>query len=154
MPRLPGIEPKNMFMIVVFAIIGVYLWGIFTTTGTGTCTLSDVEKERHSCTAQGQVYDKIDIVKPEQTKLESSSLFVVKLLLISIAVFLSYITVMRFVGKNPSRRDMATVFILIAAVYLIWAYLIEPTNLFGAANFKELTLNNIGQKTAQMLGIS
>src|SRR3990167_288701 len=103
MPRLPGIEPKNIFMIVVLAIVGVYLWGIFTTTGTGACTKLDVEKVRHDCTAIGQTYDKTDIVVPEQTKLESSSLFVVKLLLISIAVFLSYVTVVRFVGKNPSK---------------------------------------------------
>ena len=51
MPRLPGSNfgPKEVFMIVLFAVIGVYLWSVFTTSGTGICTQDDIVKERFDC---------------------------------------------------------------------------------------------------------
>lgn len=154
MPKLPEIGPKNIFMIVVLAIVGVYLWGIFTTTGTGTCTKADVTKDKFDCKAVGQTYDKTEFIVPEQEKLESTSLWITKFLIIGTAVFLAYTMVMRFVGRNPSKRDIATVILLIVGVYFLWIYIIEPTNLFGATSFAQISLDNIGHKTAQMLGIS
>ena len=156
MPKLPGtdLESGSIFRIVIFAIILVYLWGTFTTSGTGICTKKDIEDERFDCASIGQSYDKIDFVLPETEKLQSSTLWIVKLLLISFLVYLAYSIESKFIGRNPSRRDLATVIIVIAGVYLAWVYIIEPTNLFGATSFGQLRLDNIGQKTAQMLGMS
>ena len=151
--RSSGIEPKHIFMIAILAVIGVYLWGIFTTSGTGVCTQKDIEKERFDCISVGQPYDKTNFVVPETEELQESTLWIIKLFIVGIAVFVSYLLVMKFVESRPSRRDMVSILVLIVGVYFLWVYIIEPTNLLGATNFSQLTLENIGQKTAQMLGV-
>ena len=156
MPRIVGdrFGPKNIFMIVIIAIIGVYLWGIFTTEGKGTCTLEDIDKDRFDCTTVGQKYDKTEFIVPETEKLEGSTLWIIKLIIVGIMVYISYLLVIKFAEGRPSRKDMVSVIVLIVGVYLIWVYFIEPTNLLGANTFGQLTLDNIGQKTAQMLGVN
>ena len=156
MPRIAvagGFGAKTIFMIVIVAIMLVFLWGKFTTEGMGICTQEDITKERFDCTKVGQEYDKINFVVPEQDVLESSSLWIVKLMIISIIVFLSYSIVIRFIGRNPSRRDMATLVVVAVGVYFLWTQIIEPSGLFRATSFGQLTLDNIGQKTAQLIGV-
>src|SRR3990167_826597 len=127
MPRLTqGFGARNIFIIVVLAIILVYFWGTFTTTGMGTCTKTDVEKDRYGCTSVGQKYDKTEFVVPEKPELEKFTLWVLKLIIVSVAVFFAYAIQSKFIGRNPSRRDMATIIVMIIAVFLTWTYLIEP----------------------------
>ena len=146
--------PKEVFMIVLFAVIGVYLWSVFTTSGTGICTQEDIVKERFDCVKVGQTYEKTEFIVPETEKLEGSSLWIVKLFILGTAVFISYLVVMKFVNGRPSRRDMVSLIFMVVVVYLIWVYLIEPTNLLGATTFEQLNLDRIGQKAAQMLGVN
>lgn len=114
----------NLFMIVIIAIIGIYLWGQFT------------EK-----TAEGY-----EFVSPEEGQLETISLWVIRLLIIGTAVFLGYGTVMKMSGKSLSRKDIFTLVIIGVAVYFIWTYLLE--SIWSAASFSDIEF-----KTAAKLGL-
>ena len=153
-------------MIVIVAIMAVYLWGAFTNPTSGTCTQADVDKERHNCqeiadTDGDGVLDPVPIqwsgtkfFVPEQTDLEGSTLWIIKLLIIGAAIFIGYMVVTKIVGRNMGRRDVMSLVLLGVALYFVWVYFIEPSNLLGASNFGGLTLDNIGTATAQKLGLA
>src|SRR3990167_5023103 len=110
MPRTAGnrFGPRQIFTIVFLAVMAIYLWGTFTAPGTGTCTAADVLDENYDCTAAGQEYETTDFVIPESEQIEGSALWIIKLFIVGVAVFMSYILVLRFVGGRPSRRDMVS----------------------------------------------
>jgi hypothetical protein len=149
-------SPGNMFMIIIIAIAIVFLYGQFTVDSTGVCTQADVDNDDHGCAALGVggVWEGIDFNAPSQTELESSTLWIIKLLILGTAIFGAYMIVSKSASGRLSRRDVMSLVIMGVAVYMIWVYFIEPSNLLGATDFGGLTLDNIAQKTAQNLGLN
>ena len=166
MAKIKGFDAKNLFMIVLFAIIGIYLWGTFTTSASGNCTQADVDDEKYNCevtadTNNDGVLDAANIPRegtvfktPATTELEGSTLWIIKLFIVGTMVFISYLLVMKFAGGRPSKRDIVALIMLGITVYFIWEYVIVPSKLLEVTAFGDLTLGNIGHKTAQMLGLA
>ena len=114
------ITPSKLFMVGIMAIIGIYLWGQFT-----------VDSE---------------FVLPGPAELETSTLGVLKLLIIGVAVFLGYTVMMKFTGGVVSQKDLITLVILGIIIFFMWDRIVS--NIFNAE-----TLGDISFKTAQKLGL-
>ena len=141
------LEPRKIIMILVVAIAVLYLWSSFTNKiicdGPG-----DPVPE---CEEAGQ--EITNFVVPEQEELEGNTLWIIKLFILGTAIALSYGIVMRMGGMQMSSKHLFTLVLLAVAVYFIWEYIIIPSNLLGAGTFGDLTLDQIGTKTAMKLGL-
>lgn len=157
----------NMIMVVIIAIAAVYLWGTFTEPKTGFCTAQDITEERFGCdsTSVAGVTERsgLEFTAPDEKGLEGSTLWIIKLMIIGGAVWIGWGIVSKFIGRNMTRRDIMSIVLLGVAVYFIWTYLIEPSNLLGATQFaceagqqncEGLTLDKLASATAQKLGLA
>lgn len=145
----------NFIAVILIAISGIYLWGVFTNDAT-QCTADmlddpltlDEDESRHGCTSASDTYTKL--IVPATDELETSSLWIVRLLLYGGAALIGVMVVSKFVKGNfrVGKRDIMTMIVLAAIVWAAWTYVIEPSNILGAERFAD-----IEWKTAAKLGL-
>lgn len=134
----------NVFLMIFLAIILLFVWSRFT--DKVTCTTTDLANQEHGCEVPGDTYTTFEM--PDELGLQNTSLWILKLALIGVAVFLAYTVIIKLNGGRITKRDIMTLVMLGVAVYFAWEYIIVKFNLFGADNFNELTF-----KTAAKLGL-
>lgn len=138
MARLRGkLTAGNLFMIVIVAVMGVYLWGEFTKEVECTqakVTAGDCKEEE-----LGQM---ITVFKlPTQPDLSTSTVWIMKLLIIGGAVFLGYAVVTKLAGGTMNRRDVMTLILLGVTVYLLWDYVIS--HIMSATSIEDITFATV-----------
>lgn len=124
MARNKLFRPGSLFMIAIIAIIGIYLFGQFFPEG-----------------AEGR-----ELVIPSQEELESTTMWVIKLLIVGGAVFLGTSVTTRLSGGSVGRKQIMTLIVLGAAVYFLWIYILEPV-------FNAQTLDQISFAVGQKMGL-
>jgi hypothetical protein len=143
--KLKGPSAGSIIMILVVAIALLFLWGKFTSKGL--CTAADVTSELHGCAAAGDSYT--IFATPEQATLESSTMWVIKIALLGLAVFIGWIVVSKFTGGHFARKDFVTLALLAVAVWFMWDKILVPSGLLSADSFADITW-----KTAQKMGLA
>lgn len=149
--RANPLSRGNMFMIVLIAIMGIYLWAQFTEPGTGTCSAADVQNDRHNCAALGfgGTFETTEFALPSDEELESITFTLVRLLIIGVAIFIGYSVVIRVTGNRlMSRRDIMSLIVLAVIVFIIWEYIVVGFDLLNVNSFDDLTW-----KTVKKIGL-
>lgn len=149
--RASPLNANNMFMVVLIAIMGLYLWAQFTAPGTGTCSAADVENDRHNCAALGLggTFETIEFAAPSEEEVESITFTLIRLLIVGVAIFIGYSVVIRVTGNRlMSRRDIMSLIVLAIIVFVIWEYIIVGFDLLNVNSFEDLTW-----KTVKKLGL-
>lgn len=144
------ITGQGILMIGIIAIIGIYLFGQLMPEGDYTCTSSDLatadEAAVNGCTSVGQVVQARQFDIPSNVKLDSMTLWIIKLVIIGGLVGLAYWTFSKIMGHSMGRKDILTLVIIGVAVFFAWKYIAGP--LFDASS-----LDNIAWKFGQKLGM-
>ncbi len=144
MPRAQtgsGLTTGNMFMVVLVAIMGLYLWSQFTEEVN--CTVADIaDDNRHGCTAISDTYT--DIGVPDDV--DKTTFTLIRLLIIGVAIFVGYSVVLRVTGNRlMSKRDIMSLIVLGIVVVIVWTYIIGPNgfDLLNTVSFDDLTYKSV-----------
>lgn len=146
MAKFRGPSATSIVMVLVFAIAMIYLWSQFT--DKGTCTAADVTSKLHGCANAGDSYT---IIFPSgfENQLEPSTMWIVRLIILGVAVLLGWVVVSKFLGGHFGRKDFITLVLLAVAVWFVWDKILVPSNILSADTFAEITW-----KTAMKLGLA
>ena len=123
---------KPIFMIVMFAVLGLYLFGKFLVKDTAGAWSFQAPA---SCDASGGPKGCIDQV----------TLMVMKIVIVGGAVLLGLVLATKF-GSPLNRRDAFTLILIGVGVYFLWDYILRP--ILGGS-----TIDTIIWKTGQKLGL-
>ena len=72
----------------------------------------------HGCTQAGANWYEINV--PDTGQLESSSMFIFKLIIIGVLVIAAYAVVIRFMGGNFNRQAVMTLIVIAVILWVLW----------------------------------
>lgn len=135
--------PRTEELIITLLIAIAFLYLLAQILSTGPCeTVGE-----HGCTQQ-QVTDGArwyDIHVPQTIDLQSSSMFIFKILIIGVVVIGAYAIMLKFMGGNFNRADVMTLIIIGVLLWVIWDVVLSKV-------LNSATLTELAGKMAQKLG--
>lgn len=137
MARGKGISAAPLFMLLLFGIVGLYLFGQFS--AENTCTQADVDNDRHGCTDVTDTYRGLTV----PGDMDDTALWVMKILILGVVVFAAFAAVNKISVGALSRKDAFTIIVLGLALWFLWDNVLAT--ILNAPTLGEMSFE-IGQK--------